>query len=70
MTPLHHHTLHYCATHTINHTSFIIHIIHHCNRKAAVILIQRYWRGYMARQRAREIRQRNVDYQQAIAMEK
>ncbi len=32
-------------------------------KKAAVITMQRYWRGYRARCRAAEIRQRTVDYQ-------
>jgi len=31
-------------------------------KKAGVITMQRYWRGYMARCRAESIRQRNIDY--------
>lgn len=39
-------------------------------KKAATVLIQRYWRGFMARRRAQLIRQRNVDYQRKIQEEK
>ena len=35
-------------------------------KKAKVIEIQRYWRGYMARCRARGIRQRNVEFANKI----
>lgn len=31
-------------------------------KKAATVLMQRYWRGFMARRRAQLIRQRNIDY--------
>lgn len=31
-------------------------------RKASAITLQRYWRGFMARCRAADIRQRNIDY--------
>lgn len=35
-------------------------------KKAAVITMQRYWRGYMARCRAHSIRQRNIDYKTMV----
>jgi hypothetical protein len=39
-------------------------------KKAASIMLQRYWRGFMARRRAQLIRQRNIDYNQQITAEK
>jgi hypothetical protein len=35
-------------------------------RKASAITMQRYWRGFVARRRANEVRQRNADYQREL----
>eukprot|EP01039_Chlorochromonas_danica_P002184 gene2184-2384_t len=39
-------------------------------KKAATIMIQRHWRGFMARRRAQLIRQRNIDFMKQITEEK
>ena len=39
-------------------------------KKVKVVEIQRYWRGYMARCRAEQIRQRNIEYKIKVEQEK